>query len=635
GALPEPAGAVIDALAIGEPIKLTALERIAGSGAVEEADTRGLISLDHVDSGIEVRVAHPLYGEVRRKRAAPTRLRRLRGLVATELAAGDDRDDIQVVIRRATLSVDSDLPPDVSLLCKAAQGAIWLADLSLADRLAEAAAHAGAGPKAQFLRAHALSWLGRGQEAEAVLADVSIAQLTDSELARLTYLRASNMLWALADPTRAKEIIDDASHTTARQPQGWIDALRTVYWFAMDRPDEAARISQHLALDDLPPIVGTETAWALAAISADAGRAAEAVAIAETGYTIATRCLDTPHMTFNVADAHLSALLLAGRITDAVDLAERVRRQAADLPGAAESLGAAVAGRAALGAGDLSASCVLLQEAAAELSASGHAIGWGFRYHIPYATALAMCGCTGQASAVLGRLDRLRRPFRSLDYERNLARSWVSASQGAIHEAITTLMSAAEMAAANGRFAAEVICLQTATQFGAQSGAARLHDLKKSVDGPRVDLASRFADALIDDNPAELADVSMGFEAMGDLVAAVDAEAHAAMAYRRRDMRGSALTAITRAEELSARCGGADTPALRQAREPLPLTDREREVVMLVGAGLSNRDIAARLSLSVRTVEGHIYKAMTKTGTDSRDELAALLPKHGPRTHSG
>jgi DNA-binding CsgD family transcriptional regulator len=633
GALPADAGAVLDALAVGEPIKLTALERIAGSAAVEEADTRGLITLDRYDGGIEVRVAHPLYGEVRRKRAAPTTLRRLRGLVAAELAAADDGDDIQVIIRRATLTVDSDLPPDVDLLCNAANGAIWLADLPLADRLAEAAVRAGAGPEARFLRAHAVSWLGRGDEAEAVLAEVPTTQLTDKDHARLTYLRASNMLWALADPARAKIIIDDASRTKARRGRSWIDALLTVYWFAMDRPDAAILASKNLALENLPPIVGTETAWALAAISADAGRAADAVAIAQTGYTIATHCLDAPHMRFNVADAHLSALLLSGRISEALDLAERVRQEAADLPGAAESLGAAIAGRAALGAGNLDASCALLEEAAAALSASGHAIGWGYRYHVPYTTALAMRGRTGEAIAVLGALDKLRRPFRSLDYERSLARAWVSAGQGAINEAITILQAAAEIAAANGRFAAEAICLQTATQFGFYSAAARLYELEKLVDGPRVGLAARFAGALRDGDAPELITVSKGFEAMGDLVAAVDASAHAAMAYRSRDLRGSALAAISRAEELSEQCGGADTPALRQAREPLPLTDREREIVMLVAGGMSNRDIAVRLSVSVRTVEGHIYKAMNKTGTANREELAALLPKRMPQTH--
>jgi DNA-binding CsgD family transcriptional regulator len=112
---------------------------------------------------------------------------------------------------------------------------------------------------------------------------------------------------------------------------------------------------------------------------------------------------------------------------------------------------------------------------------------------------------------------------------------------------------------------------------------------------------------------------------MGDLVAAVDAAAHAALAYRRDDRRGSALSCSTRAEALAEQCGGASTPALRQAVEPLPLTDREREIAMLIGEGLSSPEVAERLTLSTRTVESHIYRAMVKTGTTTREELAALL----------
>ena len=326
GALPAPVSDVIDALAVGEPIELAALTRITDPAAVEEADTRGLITLEPVVGGVEVRVAHPLYGEVRRRRAAPTRLRRLRGLVAAELAASDDRDDIRVVVRRATLSLDSDLTPDPDLLVRAAHGAVWLADLPLADRLAEAAIRAGAGPEANFVRAHALSWLGRGEEADAVLAEIRTSELTDADHARFAFLRASNMLWVLADPARAKEIIDDASRTTPPQARSYIDAFLTVYWFAMDQPDAAMQASKNLALDDLPAVVGAEIAWALAAISADAGRTTEAVAVADAGYTVATRSFDAPHMRFNIADAHVSALLLSGRVSDALEVAERVRR---------------------------------------------------------------------------------------------------------------------------------------------------------------------------------------------------------------------------------------------------------------------------------------------------------------------
>lgn len=631
GDLPAPVADVIDALAVGEPIELPALTRIADPAAVEEADTRGLITLEPVAGGLEVRVAHPLYGEVRRKRAAPTRLRRLRGLVAGELAASDDGGDVQVAVRRATLSLDSDLPPDADLLVRAANGAVWLADLHLADRLAEAAILAGAGPEANLVRAHALSWLGHGEEADTTLAEIRTGELTDDDRARFAFLRASNMLWVLTDPARAKELIDDASHTASPQARRYIDAFLTVYWFAMDQPEVATQISKKLALDDLPAVVDAEIAWVLAAIAADAGRTTEAVAVADAGYSGATRSLDAPQMKFNIADAHVSALLLAGRIGEAVEVAERVRQQAADLPGAAHLLGAAVAGRAALVVGRLDTASLLLKQAADALSDLGYAVGWGYRYHLPRTTALAMLGSTDEAATALEALDKLRRPFRPLDYEYSLARAWVAAGQGAVSEAKTILLSAAQRARAKGQFAAEVMCLQIATQFGDRSTAPRLRELEAIVEGPRVGLAARFAEALRDGDAAELAAVSEDFERMGDLVAAVDAAAHAGIEYRRQDLRGSALGRSTRADALAQQCGGADTPALRQASEQLPLTDRELEIVTLIGDGLSNRAVAERLTLSVRTVESHIYRAMSKTGTTSREELASLLHRREPR----
>ncbi len=625
GELPTPVSDVLDVLAVGEPIEFAALTRITDVAAVEEAETRGLITVEPAGSGVEVRVAHPLYGQVRSRSAPHSRLRRLRGLVATELAASSDRDDIGVVVRRATLSLDSDLTPDADLLVRAAHGAVWLADLALADRLAEAAIQAGAGPELNFVRAHALSWLGRGDEAEAVLSDIGTSQLTDDDRARFAFLRASNMLWALGDPAHAKELIDDASHTTPPGARTHIDAFLTVYWFAMDDPEEAVQSSKSLALEDIP-VVGAEIAWVLAQIYADAGRATDAVAAADAGYAVATRTLDAPHMRFNIADAEVSALLLSGQVSDALEVAERTRQQAANLPGAAQLLGAAVAGRAALGAGDLRSASPLLEQAAEGLSAS-HPIGWGFRYRVPHVTALAMQGLTREAAAELAALDTASRRYRSLDYELSLARAWVAAGQGGVSEAIQGLVSAAERAAANGQFAAEVLCLQAATQFGDRTGAPRLRELESIVEGPRVGVAARFAEAQRDGDGAELASVSEEFEHMGDLVAAVDAAAHAAAAYRRRDKRGSALGYSTRAHALADRCGGLWTPALRQATETSPLTDREAEIVMLISEGLSNRAVAERLTLSVRTVESHIYRAMSKTGTATRDELAAVLPR--------
>ena len=78
-------------------------------------------------------------------------------------------------------------------------------------------------------------------------------------------------------------------------------------------------------------------------------------------------------------------------------------------------------------------------------------------------------------------------------------------------------------------------------------------------------------------------------------------------------------------------CFNADLCAAR----PLPFSGRERQIVMLVAAGLSNRQIADRLVISVRTVEGHLYRIFAKLGIPSRSHLAAeatrhrLAPDHG------
>jgi DNA-binding CsgD family transcriptional regulator len=128
-----------------------------------------------------------------------------------------------------------------------------------------------------------------------------------------------------------------------------------------------------------------------------------------------------------------------------------------------------------------------------------------------------------------------------------------------------------------------------------------------------------------------LSAISEEFEKMGDLIAAVDAAAHACLAFRQGDRRGSALGCSARAEALAQRCGGVSTPTLREVSEPLPLTGREREIVSLLGSGYTTREVAERLCVSARTVEGHVYRAMTKTGAANRDELFRMVfpDRHG------
>lgn len=61
--------------------------------------------------------------------------------------------------------------------------------------------------------------------------------------------------------------------------------------------------------------------------------------------------------------------------------------------------------------------------------------------------------------------------------------------------------------------------------------------------------------------------------------------------------------------------------------ESVRLTNREREVIDLLGEGLSNKEIAARLHIAVHTVKSHVHNVLEKLALHSRLEVAAF--SHG------
>jgi DNA-binding NarL/FixJ family response regulator len=60
-----------------------------------------------------------------------------------------------------------------------------------------------------------------------------------------------------------------------------------------------------------------------------------------------------------------------------------------------------------------------------------------------------------------------------------------------------------------------------------------------------------------------------------------------------------------------------------------PLSRREVEVLRLIAAGKSNRDIAATLCISLNTVATHVRNILTKIGCTNRTEAAAYALRHG------
>jgi DNA-binding CsgD family transcriptional regulator len=90
----------------------------------------------------------------------------------------------------------------------------------------------------------------------------------------------------------------------------------------------------------------------------------------------------------------------------------------------------------------------------------------------------------------------------------------------------------------------------------------------------------------------------------------------------------SARPALARAEALTSKLTRA-APA--PANRPAGLTAREVEILRLVAEGLSNAEVAARLSLSPRTVNGHLTAIYGKLGVTSRSAAVRFALDHGLR----
>jgi two-component system, NarL family, response regulator YdfI len=106
-----------------------------------------------------------------------------------------------------------------------------------------------------------------------------------------------------------------------------------------------------------------------------------------------------------------------------------------------------------------------------------------------------------------------------------------------------------------------------------------------------------------------------------------------------RDLSPQELVAATEAaaaglvvlhpREVSAVVPSATTTSIVADTLIEPLTPREHEVLQMLAAGLANKEIAARLSISEHTVKFHVASILGKLGASSRTEAVSLALRHG------
>ncbi|MFG2939443.1 LuxR C-terminal-related transcriptional regulator [Streptomyces sp. NPDC048282] len=211
-------------------------------------------------------------------------------------------------------------------------------------------------------------------------------------------------------------------------------------------------------------------------------------------------------------------------------------------------------------------------------------------------------------AAVRARYSRLRGELRE-------AAAWA-------REGLRTAPGDASCRAELARAAAETGEGSVVREDGglAHYGAVRLGAPEEAA-GRLDGVLARHAEALARGDGPALGRAAETLAERGLLLFAAEAHAQAGRAHR--DPRAARM-ARTRAVALARRCQGARTPAL-SGLVLGELTARQRQIVTLAAAGLSNRQIADRLTLSVRTVGNHLYSAYTRLGTTDRTALPWLL----------
>jgi DNA-binding CsgD family transcriptional regulator len=624
---------VLELVAFGEPLPVELVVELGGGQALAETEERGLVVVDttgDTDDQPSVRFAHPLYGEILRA-DLPVLVGRAhqRALATAALARGWQAHD---PLRVASWWLAGDAPEgegDPEMLLAATQRALAVGDWELVDRLGRAAEAAGAGARATLLRASGLVSSQQVTRADELLATLFRTPLDDDRFVDVARARADILFWQRGDHGAARRVLALAGHRVTGPARSRLLCHRShLATFARD-PAAGDRLATR-ALEDAGPVVALQAqALATAAFARVClGRTTEALEGVEKALPDVPDTLeDIPNSTVSLPPAYALALVLDGRIDEARAVAEHTLTLAhRDGPRISQAVATALVGRVALFQGRPARAQQAGRDALALIGETQMVPHW------PAAVLAYGAAQTGDPAAAERALDVAGRwlpiPLKMLELD--LAAAWTAAARDDLPTARRTARDTAGAAAAAGVWLFEMLALVDLVRFGEPDAAvARLTELTDMVEGPYAATAADYARAAAGADGPGLDHVSERFEAMGAQLLAAEAAAGATVAHRTAGRTASATRSLARARRLAARCEGARTPALRQLdRDPLLhiLTRREREVIELAGRGLSNREIATTLYISLRTVNAHLNHAYAKLGTRDRHEVGDLLP---------
>jgi DNA-binding CsgD family transcriptional regulator/tetratricopeptide (TPR) repeat protein len=614
----------LELVALGDPVPLTLLERLVPLEAVERLEGRGLLDVLNSDAGPQLRLNHPLYGEVVRAHLPSLRRIRLsRSLADAADADGDvaGRESLRVAVWR----LDGGGGGRIEITQAAARTALRMEDYALAVRLSRSVWDQSPSVDAAIVLGEALDFLGQSGQADEVLVAASAMVVNDRQRTKLTVRRAANLFRSIGDAEQADAVIDEAmAVVTEPACRRELQALRGNHLLL------AGDVSKSIELGESLLLIPGDAAFAQASLDvgvglALAGRTGDAIAHVDAALSTRMDLEDEEQLSavgiFLVAQtlAHMHAGNLAesARIGDA---GYQVSVEKSNVDG--QAWFASILGLVYLNQGRAASAVNMFREAATlfgSLNHPGRRAGLG---GIALAGALLDSGDEGiLALAELDAMPPTAVHMQEVSIIR--ARAWTAMVRGEMTVARDVLWEAVALAEEWGQYAAAAEALHDLVRLGAVDPAAeRLERMGELVDGVFMEARILFAQATHGRHMEVAASAADRFEAIGANLFAAEAATLEAELAAAEGLRRRAADAEARAERLLGLCEDARTPGLMSRRGAAQLTDREREVATLAARGLTSRAIAERLFVSVRTVDNHLQQVYVKVGVKRRRDLA-------------
>jgi len=632
GGLPAAVRIAAELVALAEPLDAGVVSAIVAPGVLDDAIAAGVLVSD--PRGGMLRLSHPLEAEVLLELLGDHRLRlRSRQLLtaldgverSTVRTDGPQSDSRRVLMARLRVLLGDELDGDE--LVDLAE-LVLPSNLTLCETFVRAALRQRTSAAARVRIAAMLAHQQRLSAAERVLDWVAREELGVAE--RVLVVASRAFLFAMPEnrPDRALDLLERsidefgdvpillAERATALWRLGRVKAARTAALPVLQDPDSPPAAAAHAGLT-----VGA-TLMHAGAVEGYGATRRELVPLLRR----AIRELPEGEESATLSDHYLTLI-----VQDDLDAA-RQQGERGYLAAMQRSNDGVRAQHAFL----LGWNAILrgsIDDGLARIAESLAARGIWCGTTRPWVRALSVEASVqaGDLEGALAMLERLDQAPRAPIYDPDaaLAHAAVLVAAGDRDSAARTALEAGNLAHALGQDVSARIAWYAATRYGDVDAAARL--LAHAPVHSPAQLARRLhASALISSDAGGIEQAATALAHSQFHWHAVDAQAQAVVLHRQTGANYRAASAAAKLSEMLAEHPSLHSPLVAALPQHTELTPREREIAGFAASGLTDRAIAERLDISVRTVQTHLARVYNKLGARSRRELLAWLPVARP-----